>query len=266
MAVFMRTYYDKIYKGTKKEFLNLLKERIADGKQAFVITANPEILMLGRKLPEMNAALMDEETLIVPDGIGVIRGGAQLGYEFKERIPGVEICEALFDYADKKGCSIYLFGAEKSVLEDLALMPVLVSELAPGRTLPRRHVLIWDHFGDLPDLYAAARAVFVGGSFGQGGQNFLESLSAGRIPCIGPSAHNFLWAMGTGDPSMPSLEEAGLLRVAHTPREVINIMIRQAASTRDRTNIRNAFQEWLTPRLGGALRSARLMEEAVRSR
>ena len=40
------------------------------------------------------------------------------------------------------------------------------------------------------------------------------------------------WAMGTGDPSMPSLEEAGLLRVAHTPREVINIMIRQAASTR----------------------------------
>ena len=154
----------------------------------------------------------------------------------------------------------------KSVLEDLALMPVLVSELAPGRTLPRRHVLIWDHFGDLPDLYAAARAVFVGGSFGQGGQNFLESLSAGRIPCIGPSAHNFLWAMGTGDPSMPSLEEAGLLRVAHTPREVINIMIRQAASTRDRTNIRNAFQEWLTPRLGGALRSAHLMEEAVRSR
>ena len=115
MTVRMRTYYDKIYKGTKKEFLNILKERIAGGKQAFVITANPEILMLGRKLPEMNAALVDKETLIVPDGIGVIRGGAQLGYTFKERIPGVEICESLFDYADKKGCSIYLFGAEKSV-------------------------------------------------------------------------------------------------------------------------------------------------------
>lgn len=119
MTVRMRTYYDKLYKGTKKEFLNILKERIAGGKQAFVITANPEILMLGRKLPEMNAALVDKETLIVPDGIGVIRGGAQLGYAFKERIPGVEICESLFDYADKKGCSIYLFGAEKSVLEAL---------------------------------------------------------------------------------------------------------------------------------------------------
>ena len=120
MAVRMRTYYDKAYKGKKKDFLNLLKERIDSGRRTFVVTANPEIFMLGRKLPEMNESLSDEETLIVPDGIGVIRGGKQLGYEFEERIPGVEICEELFAYADQKGRSLYLFGAEKSVLEDLA--------------------------------------------------------------------------------------------------------------------------------------------------
>ena len=120
MAVRMRTYYDKAYKGKKKDFLNLLKERIDSGRRTFVVTANPEIFMLGRKLPEMNEALSDEETLIVLDGIGVIRGGKQLGYEFEERIPGVEICEELFAYADQKGRSLYLFGAEKSVLEDLA--------------------------------------------------------------------------------------------------------------------------------------------------
>ena len=120
MAVRMRTYYDKAYKGKKKDFLNLLKERIDSGRRTFVVTANPEIFMLGRKLPEMNEALRDEETQIVPDGIGVIRGGKQLGYEFEERIPGVEICEELFAYADQKGRSLYLFGAEKSVLEDLA--------------------------------------------------------------------------------------------------------------------------------------------------
>ena len=122
MAVRMRTYYDKAYKGKKKDFLNLLKERIDSGRRTFVVTANPEIFMLGRKLPEMNEALSDEETLIVPDGIGVIRGGKQLGYEFEERIPGVEICEELFAYADQKGRSLYLFGAEKSVLEDLAAL------------------------------------------------------------------------------------------------------------------------------------------------
>ena len=126
-------------------------------------------------------------------------------------------------------------------------------------------MLIWDRFGDLPQLYAAARAVFVGGSFGQGGQNFLEALSAGRIPCIGPSAHNFLWAMGTGDPSMPSLEQAGLLRVAHTPKDVIDIMLEQASSTYDRKLVRERFREWLAPRQGGAAGTARDIEETLSS-
>ena len=153
--------------------------------------------------------------------------------------------------------------AWKSVLEDLAFMPVLASELTPGRCLPRRRVLIWDRFGDLPQLYASARAVFVGGSFGQGGQNFLEALSAGRVPCIGPSAHNFLWAMGNGDPSSPSLKEAGLLKVAHTPKDVITIMLEQAASPKDREAVREAFRAWLTPRLGGARSTATIMEKLV---
>lgn len=153
--------------------------------------------------------------------------------------------------------------AWKSVLEDLAFMPMLISELMPGACLPRKRVLIWDRFGDLPQLYAAAQAVFVGGSFGQGGQNFLEALAAGRIPCIGPSAHNFLWAMGIGEPSQPSLVEAGLLRVAHTPKDVINIMLEQAASTRDRNTVREEFKTWLLPRQGGAAATAQLMEDAL---
>ena len=160
---------------------------------------------------------------------------------------------------------LYRVPAWKSVLEDLALMPVLVSELAPGHSLPRRHVLVWDRFCDLPQLYAAARAVFVGGSFGQGGQNFLEALSAGLVPCIGPSAHNFLWAMGIGDPSMPSLEQVGLLRVAHHPKEVIDIMLEQAADAPERANVREKFRAWLAPRQGGAAMTARTMETIVTS-
>ena len=151
----------------------------------------------------------------------------------------------------------------KSVLDDLAFMPLLVSELAPGSTLPHRHALIWDRFGDLPQLYASAQAVFVGGSFGQGGQNFLEALSAGRIPCIGPSAHNFLWAMGIGEPSLPSLKDAGLLRVAHTPKDVISIMLEQAASEPDRAEVRARFKAWLEPRRGGAAFTAEALEKTV---
>lgn len=135
----------------------------------------------------------------------------------------------------------------QSVLDDLGFVPVLVSRFGTSRSLPRRHILIWDRFGDLPQLYASARAVFVGGSFGQGGQNFLEALSAGRIPCIGPSAHNFLWAMGSNASAAPTLEEAGLLRIAHTPRDVVDIMVEQAHSPTDRNSVRERFRDWLTP-------------------
>ena len=59
---------------------------------------------------------------------------------------------------------------------------------------------------------------------------------------------------------MPSLEQSGLLYVAHTPKDVIDIMLTQAASTRDRNAVREAFRQWLAPRLGVAASTARIME------
>ncbi|MGN1038281.1 MAG: 3-deoxy-D-manno-octulosonic acid transferase [Mailhella sp.] len=149
----------------------------------------------------------------------------------------------------------------KSVLEDLGFSVALASDLLPNQPLPRKHILIWNRFGDLPHLYAAAGAVFVGGSFGQGGQNFLEALSAGCVPCIGPSASNFLWAITSESRALPSLEATSLLRIAHTPKEVIDIMLDEAAHVSDRAAIREKFQNWLAPRLGGALFTARHIEK-----
>ena len=115
----MKKYYDKIYRGSMENLVRGLTERIGSGKGSFVVTANPEIFMMGKEHDEMNKALLDENTLIVPDGIGVIRGGEMLGVRFKERIPGVEICGELLRYADKTHRSLYLFGAEQRVLEAL---------------------------------------------------------------------------------------------------------------------------------------------------
>ena len=55
--------------------------------------------------------------MIAADGIGIVKGGEQLGFRFKERIPGVELCEELLKYANEKKCSIYLFGAKREVLD-----------------------------------------------------------------------------------------------------------------------------------------------------
>ena len=119
MAASIKQYYQKFYKGSKKSCLGIIKDKLEAGESCFVITANPEILMMGKRFPEMDQALTGKDTLLVPDGIGVIKGGAQLGVSFKERIPGVEICEELFAYADDNQKSLYLFGAGRKVVEAL---------------------------------------------------------------------------------------------------------------------------------------------------
>ena len=156
---------------------------------------------------------------------------------------------------------LHRVNAWQSVLSDLGHTPLLVSEMGEHASLPRGRVLIWDRFGDLPRLYASAQSVFVGGSFGQGGQNFLESLAAGRVPCIGPSASNFLWALNCEGGT--TLEQAGLLRSAPTPREVIDVMLEMSAALRPRQDVREAFSDWLTPRLGGSVRAADILQHGL---
>ena len=97
----IKRYYDKIYRGGMDNLIKGLTGRIDSGKGSFVVTANPEIFMMGKCYEDMNEALLDENTFIVPDGIGVIKGGEIFGARFKERIPGVEICGELLKYADR---------------------------------------------------------------------------------------------------------------------------------------------------------------------
>ena len=81
----IKAYYGRTYRGSKNRFLDFLQKRIDEKKGCFVVTANPEIFMLGKKMPEMNRVLMGKTTVIAADGIGIVKGGAQLGFRFKVR-------------------------------------------------------------------------------------------------------------------------------------------------------------------------------------
>ena len=128
-------------------------------------------------------------------------------------------------------------------------------------------VILWDAFGELALLYAAADAVFVGGSLAPlGGQNFLEALAAGRIPCCGPYLDNFAWALSPAPDGAAgdALAERGLLLVRRTPEEVAETLIEQARHPLPPEETQRRFLDWLTPRLGGAARCAALLHEAIR--
>ena len=115
-------------------------------------------------------------------------------------------------------------------------------------------VLLWDIFGELAQAYAAAKAAFVGGSLAPlGGQNFLEPLTCGLIPTIGPSWETFDWV---GE----DLFTQGLVRVASDWRGAADTLLDLAANPPSRENVLGALETYLRNRRGGTAMSIAVIE------
>ena len=115
----MKNYFEKLFKGSKEEFENILKQNIIENKKTFVVTANPETFTYGDKDEEFNKLLLDEETTIIPDGIAIVKSAKMLKYDIKERIPGIDLANKLLEYANELNKSVYLFGAKEEVIDKM---------------------------------------------------------------------------------------------------------------------------------------------------
>lgn len=190
MANCIKKYIEKTYNKSKDSFHNLVKENLKNEEKMFIVTANPETLMIAEENNEFQKILLDKKTMIVPDGIGVLKGAKMLGIEMEETITGVELCTKLFEYLNEMEKSLCLFGAKKEVVEKLKkviddkypnikilkiydgyiedkdkVMEEIV-ELKPDVTLvalgiPRQEILIYKYF----DKFDKGIFVGVGGSF-----------------------------------------------------------------------------------------------------
>jgi len=86
------------------------------------------------------------------------------------------------------------------------------------RPLPPGAVLVVDSFGELEQVYRAARVAFVGGSLlPHGGQNVLEPAALGRPVLVGPHTDNFAEEVAL-------LEAAGGLRRARRVPELLELL------------------------------------------
>lgn len=113
----MQTYFNKIFQHGFDAFADELKERMTNNTKTFVVTANPETLMIGTETPEFDTVLKDERVIIVPDGIGVVKAANILKLPVKERVTGVEIVQKLLELLNEQKKSIYLLGAKKEVVD-----------------------------------------------------------------------------------------------------------------------------------------------------
>lgn len=115
----MKKYFDKLYRKDFQSFIQELTTNVKQEKKTFVITANPETLMIGTENPVFDEILKSEETIIVPDGVGVVKAANMLDIPIQERITGVELVQELFGILNKEKKSLYLLGAKREVLEQL---------------------------------------------------------------------------------------------------------------------------------------------------
>ena len=77
----------------------------------YVVTPNPEIVEVCRENPAAMQAVNGAD-LVLPDGIGVVKGAAMLGTPLKEKTPGIEFAAGLMGKMAERGRSLYLLGAK----------------------------------------------------------------------------------------------------------------------------------------------------------
>lgn len=124
-------------------------------------------------------------------------------------------------------------------------IPHLLRSAVAGKAEPGT-VLIWDTFGELVPAYGLARAAFVGGSLARlGGQNFLEPLTCGVIPVIGPHWKNFHWVG-------QEIVENGLVLQANDWLETKNKLVELINDSPKRQDVVRKARAYIADRRGGA--------------
>jgi len=95
-------------------------ERCLDlGERTFIITANPEFVMLCREDPEL-AAIAAGADLVVPDGTGAVVAARLLGDPLPGRAPGRLLVDRLAALASDRRLTMFLLGAAPGIAERAA--------------------------------------------------------------------------------------------------------------------------------------------------
>lgn len=102
---------------TMGEAVSVLEESITSGEQAFVVTANAEIIMMCQEDAGYKKIVSQDAQLVLPDGAGAVWAGRYLGYKVPERVAGFDLYCQLLDKAAQKGYKAFFFGGSPGIAE-----------------------------------------------------------------------------------------------------------------------------------------------------
>lgn len=102
---------------TMGEAVSVLEESITSGEQAFVVTANAEIIMMCQEDAGYKKIVSQDAQLVLPDGAGAVWAGRHLGNKVPERVAGFDLYCQLLDKAAQKGYKAFFFGGSHGIAE-----------------------------------------------------------------------------------------------------------------------------------------------------
>ena len=96
------------------EAIEKVRQFLHSKRQHYIVTPNPEFVMLARKDKDFRL-ILNQADMAIPDGVGLKIAGLLLGQRIKERITGVDLTWKICELADQEGKSIFLLGGKDGV-------------------------------------------------------------------------------------------------------------------------------------------------------
>lgn len=99
---------------TMKQALEEIDVIMEEVGPKLIVTANTEMVMLANQDPLL-FEIIQRAALVVPDGVGIVWASRVLNRPLEERVPGVELMDALLAKSEKKGWRVFFLGAKPGV-------------------------------------------------------------------------------------------------------------------------------------------------------
>lgn len=101
---------------TMNQFISTLSGHVERAEKAFVVTANPEIVMISKRDSEFKQ-IIDKADYVTADGIGIVKASQSLGNPLPERVSGYDIMLRLLQLSNEKQLKVYMVGAKQEIIE-----------------------------------------------------------------------------------------------------------------------------------------------------
>lgn len=103
-----------IFNGSKEELLNIIDKY----EKVNIISGNPEVLYNGLNNEELFKNFTDKDSIIIPDGVGVVLASKIIKNPVKEKIAGIEVMNSILEKCNENGKAVYLLGTTEDVLKE----------------------------------------------------------------------------------------------------------------------------------------------------